>query len=423
MSEEVREARKRKLRGHLCRLYPTAEQAARLGQWMGAVRCVYNLALEQRETFGRPGRPIGWVAQCRELKDLRAEFEWLRDVPANPLHQALRDLEQAYVNWRRGGARRPTFRRKGGRAGLRFPVTDGVRVTPAGRLGKVRLHRIGEIRVRLSRPLVGELRSLTVTERAGRWYVSALCAEETEEPVAARGSAVGIDRGITVFAALSSGELIGGPHVGRRAGASLARAQRNLARKVKGSSNRRKARLRVARLQLRVSDARKDFLHKTSTAIAKSHGVVLLEDLKVRNMTASARGTVEAPGRNVRQKAGLNRAILDQGWGLFRTMLAYKLEERGGFLLTVNPRDTSRTCSECGVVDADSREGVRFSCRSCGHDAHADTNAAINILRRGAPSMPAEAALAAAETGTGLGRMPICEGDGLFSHQSTGRKR
>lgn len=141
--------------------------------------------------------------------------------------------------------------------------------------------------------------------------------------------------------------------------------------------------MRVARLQKRVGDARKDFLHKHSTVIAKSHGVVVVEDLKVKNMTASARGTVENPGANVRQKAGLNRAILDQGWGMFFTFLEYKLADRGGRLIKVAPAYTSQTCPECGCVDRANRPSQAvFHCVHCGFTANADLVASINIERR-----------------------------------------
>jgi putative transposase len=383
-------------RARTYRLYPTPEQAVRLGQWVGAVRFVYNLALEQRRTFWRPGRRFDFVSQGREVTALRQEVEWLRDVPRNALDQALRDLDQAYRNWWGGSAQFPTPRALGRNDSIRLKGTD-FRLRRVGRRAAlVSLLKIGDVAARWDRPPIGDLRSITISRRAGQWYASILCAVEREDAEPTTLPTVGIDRGIAVFAALSTGEMIAGPNVGRKAATALAKAQRALARKQKGSNNRRKARLRVARLHARVSAARKDFLHKTSTALAKSHGVVVMEDLKVRNMTAAKSGVGRAA------KAGLNRAILDQGWGAFRLMLAYKLEERGGYLLTVNPRDTSRTCAECGVVDADSREGIRFSCRSCGHEAHADTNAAINILRRGTPSAPVEVVSAAGEAGTTL---------------------
>lgn len=390
-------------RAHVYRLYPTPAQAERLASWVGAVRFVYNLALEQRQTFRRPGRAINSFSQGLELRALRDEAAWLMDVPQVAMVQALRDLDSAYRAWWRGDARAPSYRRSGVNDSFRVRAPQISVWRTSRKRGLIRLPKIGELRVAFDKPVPDTIRSVTVSRRAGLWFASVLYGEERATPDAAGLPAVGIDRGIAVFAAMSSGEMIAGPNVGRRAGQCLARAQRRLARKVKGSQNYRKQRLRVARLHARVSAARKDFLHKTSMTIAKSHGLVVLEDLKVRNMTASAKGTVEAPGRGVRQKAGLNRAILDQGWGMFREMLAYKLEERGGHLLTVDPRNTSRTCSACGVVDADSRQGIDFSCQACGHGAHADTNAAINILRRGTPTMPVEAALAAGEAGTALG--------------------
>jgi putative transposase len=390
-------------RPHVYRLNPTPEQAARLAQWVGTVRFVYNLALEQRQTFWRPGRRFNYISQGAELKELRQLAPWLADVPRNALDQALRDLDGAYRAWWAGRARAPRNRRRGANDAFRLKGDDFALRRTGRRAGRLRLPKIGELKCVWDLEPRGERRSVTITRRAGKWYACVWYREEREAPAPSTLPPVGIDRGVNVFAALSTGQLIAGPNVGRKAARALMLAQRRLSRKVKGSQNYRKQRLRVARLHARVSAARADFLHKTSTAIAKSHGLVVLEDLKVRNMTASARGTVEAPGRNVRQKAGLNRAILDQGWGMFRTMLAYKLEDRGGHLLTVDPKDTSRTCHVCGVVDADSREGTRFSCRSCGFQAHADWNAAVNILRRGTPSMPAEGASAPGETGTGSG--------------------
>lgn len=410
-----------RMRGRTYRLYPTPEQAERLGQWVGAVRFVYNLALEQRRAFWRPGRFFNFVNQGREVTALRTATDWLLDAPRVTYDAALRDLDAAYSAWRAGRAGAPTMRRRGINDSFRLRQVDAsFRRITKGR-AYLKLRKMGDVLAAWDAPPPGEPRSVTVFRRAGLWFVSILYREERDAPAASTASAVGIDRGVAVFAALSTGELIVGPNVGRRAGASLARAQRKLARKVKGSSNYRKQRLRVARLHARVSAARNDFLHKTSTTIANNHGLVVLEDLKVRNMTASAAGTIEAPGRNVRQKAGLNRAILDQGWGAFKTMLAYKLEERGGYLLTVDPRNTSRTCSACGVVDADSREGVRFSCRSCDHEAHADTNAAINILRRGTSDLPVEAASVAVETGTSRGLNATANPQGWMPVTEVGR--
>jgi putative transposase len=194
---------------------------------------------------------------------------------------------------------------------------------------------------------------------------------------------VGIDMGVAVFATLSNGTSIAAANHGKKALRALRKAQRSLSRKQRGSRNRLKAIRRVARVQQRVANVRKDFLHKHSTTIAKNHGAVVVESLQVRNMSASAKGTAETPGRNVKQKAGLNRAILDQGWGMFRVMLNYKLAERGGRLIEVPALYTSQICAACGLVDIRNRQDqAHFVCIGCGHEANADANAAINILRR-----------------------------------------
>ena len=370
-------------RAHLYRLYPTAAQDVVLGQWVGAVRFVYNLALEQRRDWWRPDRRFDSVGQCRELTALRAEVDWIRAVPAQSLQQALRDLEAAHRNWWAGRAGMPRPRKRGENDAMRFPDPAAFALQRLSRhWGEVKLPKLGWVRFRWSRDVPGSPRNLTVSRRAGQWFVAVQWEHEVAEPAPSTLPAVGIDLGVRVFAALSDGTQIAPANEGQRAARALARAQRRLTRKRRGSSNRRKAAARVARLHARVANARKDFLHKHSTAIAKNHGVVVVEDLRVRNMVRSAAGTAEAPGRNVRAKAGLNRAILDQGWGMFRTMLSYKLAARGGRLIAVDPRNTSRTCRACGHVAAESRNGLRFVCVGCGHAAHADTNAAANILER-----------------------------------------
>ncbi len=173
----------------------------------------------------------------------------------------------------------------------------------------------------------------------------------------------------------------------KRAEKRLRWEQRKLSRKYrKGpeSRNFRKQKLRVARAHERAANMRRDFLHKTSTAVGETQAVVYVEDLKIRNMTKSARGTAETPGRNVRQKSGLNRSILSQGWGTFLSLLEYRLERNGGRLVRVDPRNTSRTCFACGHVSAENRpDQATFRCVSCDYCDHADANAAKNILRAG----------------------------------------
>ena len=370
-------------KAHVYRLDTTPHQAAVLAQWVGAVRCVYNLALEQRRDWYRPGRKFNFASQCREVTALRAEFDWLREVPVHPLQQAVRDLDRAYQNWWTGRARAPSPRKRGQNDAMRFPDANNFAFRRLSRhVGEVKLPKLGWVRLRWDRAIPGEVGSITVSRQAGIWQVAAQYEREVADPAPSTLPEVGIDRGVNVFAALSNGQHIQPADCGRKALMALARAQRHLARKKRGSNNRRKQVRRVARLHMRVANARKDFLHKRSTEVAKSHGVVVLERLEVRNMVRSAAGTVQAPGTQVRAKSGLNRAILDQGWGTFARFLAYKLLERGGEVVEVPARNSSRECAACGYVDVANRNRSRFACLGCGHTDHADTNAARVILQR-----------------------------------------
>lgn len=368
----------------LFRLYPTPGQAAQMAQIAGACRFVYNLALEQRRDWYRPGRRFNFASQCREVTQLRAEVDWLKAAPVQTLQQALRDLDRAYQNWWAGRTQAPTQRRKGLNDSFRFPNPVSLVVRRTGTSsGRMKLPKLGWVRLRGWKALPGDICTITVSRRAGQWFAAVQCEREVVEPVPSTLPAVGIDMGVAVFAALSTGTSIAPANHGGKALKALRKAQRALARKKRGSANRRKAVRRVAEIQRRVANARKDFLHKQSTIIAQNHGMVVVEALAVRNMSASARGTVDQPGRKVRQKSGLNRAILDQGWSMFRTLLAYKLADRGGRLVEVPAAYTSQTCSCCGHVDAANRTSqAAFVCAGCGHAANADTNAAINILRR-----------------------------------------
>ena len=360
------------------RLYPSPEQYAQMAQIAGACRFVYNQALEQRRNWYRPGRKFSFASQCREVTDLRAEVDWLKACPVHTLQQALKDLDRAYQNFFAGRSGYPTPHKKGVNDSFRFPDPVSLIVKRTGKSsGQVKLPKLGWVPMRGWRPLPGDICNITISPRAGQWFAAVQCEREMPEPIPSTLAPIGIDMGVAVFAALSDGTNIAPANHGKKALKSLRKAQRALSRKKRGSANRRKAIRRVARVQKRVANARKDFLHKHSTAVAKNHGVVVLEALKVRNMSASAKGTAEEPGRMVRQKSGLNRAILDQGW------LAYKLADRDGRLVEVNAAYTSQTCGICGCVESINRcSQSEFVCVNCGHTANADTNAAVNILRR-----------------------------------------
>ena len=199
-----------------------------------------------------------------------------------------------------------------------------------------------------------------------------------------RFSAVGIDMGIVRFATLSNGTFYAPLNSFKRHEAALRKAQQAMSRKVKFSNNWKKTKARIQRIHARIGNARRDYLHKTSTAISQNHATVCIEDLQIRNMSKSAAGTTDTPGKNVRAKSGLNKSILDQGWFEFRRQLDYKLAWRGGWLVAVPPQNTSRTCPCCGHVSAQNRQTqARFQCVACGFEENADLVGAINILRAG----------------------------------------
>ncbi|GJD65208.1 RNA-guided endonuclease InsQ/TnpB family protein [Methylobacterium frigidaeris] len=378
-------------RGFRFRIYPSAEQAAAFQIFSGVVRLIYNIALEQRRDHYRNylrsrGKCINFASQCQELTALRAEVPWIKAVPVNTQQQALRDLDQAYTNFFAGKAGYPSPRRKGANDTFRFPAIHcGSLRRINAKWSTIRLPKLGDIRVRTHRPLEGRALSITISAKAGKWYAAFGCEIDRPPLAGSDKPAVGIDRGVVKTLALSTGGTLSLDRerlkiLDRRA----RKAQRALSRCQRGSQRRGKARARFAKVKAQAAAYRKDWLHKASHEIAERFGTVVLERLSITAMTRSAQGTVEAPGRNVLQKAGLNRAILDQGWRAFATAIAYKLAERGGNLLTVDPRRTSQTCAACGAVDPASRRSQSlFACTACGHEANADHNAARVILHRG----------------------------------------
>jgi putative transposase len=356
-----------------------------MGRIAGCCRFVFNrgVALE-RERFERKEKHLGYAELCKELTSWRhaPDTEFLAAAPIHPLQQALKDLERAYRNFFEGRAHLPRFKKKGRHDAFRYP--DPNRFAVDDRHGRVKLPKLGWVRYHKSRTVSGTPKQLTISREGGHWFVSIQTEQEVAAPAHPANNAVGVDVGVVKFAALSTGKTFAPVSSFRKYEKKLAREQRTLARKVKFSQNWRKQKARIAKLHEKIARIRKDFLHKTSTAISKTHAMIVLEDLSVRSMSRSARGTVDAPGRNVRAKAGLNKSILDQGWAEFRRQLEYKQTWRGGIVVVIDPRNTSRTCPCCGHVSAENRKTQAvFRCVRCGHAADADVNAAKNILAAG----------------------------------------
>jgi putative transposase len=294
------------------------------------------------------------------------------------LQQALRDLDLAYINCFQGRAKPPIFRKKFLDDSFRFPAgfkVDGNRVY---------LPKIGWVPFWKSRDIDGTIKNVTVSRRGEHWYVSFQTEMDVPEPLHPSQAAVGIDMGVVTFAALSDGQLIEPLDSFRKHEAKLAKEQRKLSLKTKFSNNWIKQKRKVNRIHQTIANLRHDFLHKHSTKISKNHAFIAVENLQVSNMSRSASGTLEAPGRNVAQKSGLNKAILDQGWRMFRTMLEYKQAWNGGMVIAVASQYTSQKCAECGHISPLNRVSQAvFTCVACGHTDHADVNAARNILADG----------------------------------------
>jgi putative transposase len=307
------------------------------------------------------------------------EFAWLRESPSQALQHALKNLDRAFVNFFQKRTQYPRFKKRGFGDSFRFP--QGFKLDQAN--DRILVPKLGWLRYRNSREVVGTVSNITVSNCNGKWFVSIQTEREVEQP-AAQGDAVGIDMGIVRFATLSDGTVYPPLNIFKRYAAELRKAQRAMSRKKKFSHNWNKAKAKVQRIHVRIANARRDYLQKTSTSISKNHAMVVVENLQVSNMSRSAAGSVEQPGRNVKQKSGLNKAILDQGWAEFRRQLEYKMLWAGGLLLAVPPQNTSRMCPSCGHVSAENRRTQAvFACVECGYSENADLVGAINVLRAG----------------------------------------
>jgi putative transposase len=357
---------------------PTPAQETILAGHCAHARFVWNLAVEQ-QSWWRPGRGSvpGFCAQAAQLTEARAEFGWLRDGSQMVQQQALRDFAQAMANHFAGTHRKPTCRKAGRNEGFRIVALQSGHIRRLSRkTGEVRVPKVGWVRFRWSRP-VPRAKSYRVTRsRAGRWHI-AFAAIPQPVPGPGTGQVVGIDRGVAVSAALSTGELLRCPGLRHTERERLVRLRRKLARARKGSGRRRQVKTAIATLKAREVDRRKDWAEKASTSLARQFDLIRVEDLPITSMTRSGKGTAERPGRNVRQKAGLNRGILASGWG----RLVRRLEDKApGRVERVNPAYTSQRCSVCGHVAAESRESqALFRCTACNYTSNADVNAARNI--------------------------------------------
>lgn len=372
------------------RAYPDAAQIGGLSVHASHTRFVWNLAVEQNSYFRVAGRlrpPPNSAARFRQLAEARADNEWLAAGSSSVQQQALRDYDRALQGFFGGSHRKPSWRKAGRDEG--FCIRDVKAEKVNRRWGRVFVPKVGWLRFRLSRPLPAKSGMARVTlDPAGRWHVS-FTATQPEIKRESTGSDVGIDRGVATTLALSSGQHYQVPHSGKADRKARKLAQR-LSRAKRGSKRRDETKRALAKVHARAADRRKNWIEKTTTELIRDHDVIVLEDLRIKNMVRKPKPKPDAdqPGaflpNQARAKAGLNRSIHRSCWGLFAQRLQDKATVSGVSVIKVNPAYSSVECRACGHTATENRESqATFCCVECGHSNHADTNAAQNVLARG----------------------------------------
>lgn len=382
-------------RGVACRafsflLQPTVRQAASLNRLLDVQRELYNAALEERRGAWRwERRQVTKSEQYLALTGLRAVRPDVLAWGVVVCRGTLTRLDEAFKGFYRRCGRGetpgfPRFRSADRWDSVQWPDTLSWRFDPA--TNRLYVQGVGHIKVRVHRSLRGNPKTCTVRREGRRWRVTIFCSGVVTVPLPATGHQVGVDRGVTAVAATSDGMVVANPRFFARSAARLAAAQQHLATR-QSRGGRRRATEAVARAHRKVRNQRTDFLHKLSRQLVDGYDTIAIEDLRVGTMTRRPRPRPDGRGgyepNGAAAKAGLNRSILDAGWGRLDRMLTYKAEEAGRELIRVDPRHTSQRCAECGTIDRENRVGAVFRCVACGHRDHADINAARNILRAG----------------------------------------
>ena len=394
------------------RLLPNKEQEILLNQAIGSARFVWNQVLAKSfEMFAKNER-IRYETIEKKLLPLKKtpEFSFLGQTYSACLQQKIKDLakawdkffnpkEQAKLKQKPFKAKKPKFfklpdggevqlrplmprfkKKSDGEQSFRLPFNDCEVIGDRVSLPK----KTGWIKFKKSQEIIGKITSITIKKICGLWYVSFCINREIEQPIHPSKSAIGVDLGIKKLITTSNGQVFNPINSFKANQVKLARLQRKLKKKTKFSENWKKLNLKVNKLHHHIANIRHDYLHKVTTTLSKNHAMIVVEDLKVANMSKSAKGSIEKKGKNVKAKSGLNKSILDQGWSMLVDMLEYKQQWRGGLLVKVDPKYTSQTCSSCGHVAKENRlTQAKFSCVECGFSENADINASRNILAVG----------------------------------------
>lgn len=371
------------------RLYPTKQQEKTLYWTLTRCRELYNAALaERKEAYRMAGKSITYYEQKRDLPEIKAELrEEYQQIHSQVLQDVLLRLKRAFDAFFRRveNGEEPGYPRFQGRNrynSFTYPQ-GGYSLTHDSRLC---LSKIGSIKITLHRPLEGTIKTCTVKYEAGQWYAVFSCEVAQPEPLPPVESEVGIDLGVSHFAALSDGTFIENPRHYRRAQKKLENLQQALSRKKRGSHRREKARKAVAKTHRKIANQRRDFHHKQSKQLVQEHQTIVFEELEITNVSKRANPKQDENGtylpNGAAAKSGLNQSILDAGWGQFQQIVTHKAACAGRTVLKVNPRYTSQVCSQCGTVRKKDLSERWHSCE-CGAELDRDTNAAINILRVG----------------------------------------
>lgn len=384
----------KRMQGYKFRLEPKQHQTPELIKALGANRFVWNKLLAMNRYRLEHHMPLLWYQEMAWFITLwkkSEDYGFLKEAPSQSLQQTAKALDRAFrdaFDKTQPNKKIPVFKRSGrNEAGIKYP--QGTNLDSGNQV--IQFPKIGWIKYRHSRDIKGQIKNISISRLGKKFSVSVQAQEEVDSPVHSSRSAVGVDLGIARFATLSNGEIIEPIHSFKTQQESLAKEQRKLKNKIKFSSNWKKQKTKIARRHQKIAQARADFLHKTSTQICKNHAIVVLEDLKVANMSKSAKGSLETPGKQVSAKSGLNKSILDQGWSQFRRQLEYKQSWNGGMVIAISPQYTSQTCPNCHHVEkANRKTQAHFSCMLCGYEDNADLVAAINILRAGHAQLACE---------------------------------
>jgi len=353
-------------------------------QFGGICRYAWNkLLVLKNKVYTHKGESLSEFDMNNILAQWKLQYPWLRCAPSQALQQVSRNLFGAFKNFFDGFGF-PKFKKKRGKDSFRIP--QGVKLLPSlsKKVGVVQLPKLKKVRFTKTREIEGRIKYATISREGDKWFISFTCEIDLEIiPQEKDFFIVAIDRGVTISLQLSDGTTLQLSKPLKKYLYKLNELLRRLARKRKRSSNWWKVKKKIQRLCKHIANKRKDDLHKITTWLANSHGIIVLEALKTNNMMRSAKGTVENPGKNVAAKSGLNRSIADEAWYLFQQLLEYKMAWRGGKVAYVDPRYTSQKCSACKYASKTNRRSQsEFVCEACGYAVNADLNASRNILNR-----------------------------------------